>query len=266
MRFRFLFIAFNVVLLISFLLIFLMPAFVLGWEYSGVFWESNWPVAAAFLLVLIALNAYFVYNWKVFNLLEQEKWQDLITFLEDRMKARGKISKGRARILINSYVVSGAVERIRDLEAFLREHQPSLVPGLAMELGVPHLLSQNPDDMTAYFGEMVERKGVSDALWVRWAYGLSLLNLEKFDEAEAELKTVLSASNDLLLKPLTAHMLERFGARDESTAVEVRAVKERLREKYPREKFARELEKGKQQLQVLFLAPKIQEAHSWIYS
>ncbi|MFP4377660.1 MAG: hypothetical protein ACLFP4_11510 [Spirochaetales bacterium] len=266
MRFRFLFVAFNVVLLVSFLLIFLMPAIVLGWEYSGVFWESNWPVAAAFLVVLIVLNVYFIYNWKTFTLLEQEKWDELILSTEEQMRRRGRISKGRARILINAYVVSGGIERIRDLEAFLRDHQPSLVPALAMELGVPHLLSKDANEMAAYFGELRDDGRTSQPRWVRWSYALALLNQEQFDEAAAEFRTVLDESNDLLLQPLTAHMLERFGARDEATAIEARETKSKLRAKYSREKLARELDKGKQNLQILFLAPKIQEAHEWIYS
>jgi len=266
MRFRLLFIAFNVVLLVSFLLIFLMPAIVLGWEYSGVFWESNWPVAAAFLVVLIILNAYFIYNWRTFTLLEQEKWQELIEYIEDQMRRRNSISKGRARILINAYVVSGSIDRIRDLEAFLREHQPALIPPLAMEIGVPHLLSQDADEMAAYFGELRDDGRASQPRWIRWSYALALLNQERFDEAALEFRAVLAESRDLLLQPLTAHMLERFGARDEATAIEARETKNKLREKYSREKLSRELEKGKQNLQVLFLAPKIQEAHEWIYS
>ena len=52
MKFRLLFIIFNFVILASFLLIFLMPAFVLGWEYTSVFWSTNWPVGLVFLVVL----------------------------------------------------------------------------------------------------------------------------------------------------------------------------------------------------------------------
>lgn len=265
MRFRVLFVAFNVVLLISFLLIFLMPGFVLGWDYSTVFWQSNWPVAAVFVAVLFSLNLYFVLNWRVFSLLETEAWEELTDYLEKQMEQKKRITRGRARILINAYVVSGRIDRITDLEHFLREHQPDTVPRLAMELGVPHLLSKDADEMADYFAELVAEPKTAQPLWVRWSYGFALMSQTKLDEAHAQLRAVLDESNDLLLQPLAAHMLEPFGTRDEQTSIRVRETKQKLATKYRPERLARELEKGRQSLHVLVIASRIEDAHRWIF-
>ncbi|HKJ86158.1 MAG TPA: hypothetical protein VKA06_08780, partial [Spirochaetia bacterium] len=181
MKFRLLFIIFNVVILVSFALIFLMPAFVLGWEYTQVFWSSNWPVGAVFLLVLAGLNGYFVYNWRVFTLLEQEDWNGLIAYLEHEAYERTRLSRQRARILINAYVVTGQVDRISDLEAFVRQEKASLLAKLAVEFGLPYLLSSDGEKMVEYFGELSREPRASEPAWVRWCYAFGLMNGSRFD-------------------------------------------------------------------------------------
>lgn len=265
MRFRVLFIVFNLVILASFVLIFLMPALVLGWEYTTVFWRSNWPVGAVFLVVLAGLNAYFVYNWRVFTLLEREEWQALIDYLEKWTFERKRLSRQRARILINAYVVTGQIERIKRLEQFLREEKPREVARLAMELGIPYLLSQDPEAMLAYFGEAKELEGLSQPQWVHWAYAFALLNAGRFDEAKAELLAVLEESRDPLLRLLSAHMLEPFGAQDERAAETAREAREELHARYTRDKIDKELERQRHHLQVLFLSSRIEEARDWVF-
>jgi len=265
MKFRLLFIIFNVVILVSFALIFLMPAFVLGWEYTQVFWSSNWPVGAVFLLVLAGLNGYFVYNWRVFTLLEQEDWNGLIAYLEHEAYERTRLSRQRARILINAYVVTGQVDRISDLEAFVRQEKASLLAKLAVEFGLPYLLSSDGEKMVEYFGELSREPRASEPAWVRWCYAFGLMNGSRFDEARAELTAVLQESRDPLLRTLTAHMLEPFGAQDEATAQLVKDVRQELRAKLSRERFDRELERQRQNLQVLFLSSRIEEARDWVF-
>jgi predicted nucleic acid-binding protein len=265
MKFRLLFIVFNLVIFASFALIFLMPAFVLGWEYAGVFWSTNWPVAAAFLLVLGALNAYFVYNWKVFSLLEQERWEELIEHLERAAFQQKRLTRARAQILINAYVVAGQVDRIRKLERFLRDEKPRLVARLAVQLGIPYLLSQDADSMLAYFADVKEMEGVAQPYWVRWCYAFALMTAGRFDDARPQLVAVLHECRDPLLRSLTAHMLEPFAGGDRELRTTVEDARLRLRDKYTRERLDRELERQRQNLQVLFLSPRIEEARDWVF-
>jgi hypothetical protein len=265
MKFRVLFIIFNVVILASFALVFLMPAFVLGWEYTSVFWSGNWPVGAVFLLVLAGLNGYFVYNWRVFTLLEQEDWNALISYLEESAYERTRVSRQRARILVNAYVVTGQLDRIRDLEAFVRAQKPRLLAKLPLEFGLPYLLSNDGAQMIEYFGPLRDEPRVSQPTWVRWCYAFGLMSDSRFDEARAELVAVIQESRDLLLRTLTAHMLEPFGAQDEATAQLVATVRSELRARHTRNAIDRELERQRQNLQVLFLSSRIEEARDWVF-
>ena len=266
MKFRLLFIIFNVVILASFLLIFLMPAFVLGWEYTSVFWSTNWPVGLVFLIVLGALNGYFAYNWRVFTLLEREDWDALIGYLETVVLEKKRFTRQRIRILVNAYVVKGRIEKIGDLESFLRDARPNLVPRLAIELGLPHLLSNDGERMVGYFGEMKDRENVSDPVWVRWCYAFALMTAGRYDEAKGELVAVLEETRDPLLRVLTAHMLEPFGSQDEQVAQRVKDEREALRSKLTRDRIDRELERQRQNLQVLFLTSRIEEARDWVFT
>lgn len=266
MKFRILFIIFNVVLVASFALIFLMPAFVLGWEYTSIFWSGNWPIGAVFALVLVGLNGYFGYNWRIFTLLEQEDWEGLISHLERAAYERTRLTSQRARILVNAYVVTGRLDKIRELEQFIRDRKPRLLPRLSVELGVPHLLSNDGQRMVEYYGDIKDRGGIREPAWIRWAYAFGLMLVSRRDEARAELSAVLQESRDPLVRALTAHMLEPFGDRDETIARQVESTRASLREKYTRDKMDREIERQRPNLQVLFLSSRIEEARDWVFS
>ena len=266
MKFRVLFIIFNVVILASFALIFFMPVFVLGWEYTRVFWSANWPVGVVFVLVLGGLNAYFAYNWRVFTLLEQEDWEGLIAHLERAAYDRKRLTRARARILINAYVVSGRLDRIRDLERIVRAEMPHLLPRLSIEFGVPYLLSNNGSEIIGYYGSMKDVPGLAEPLWIRWAHAFGLMIESRYDEARAELCAVLQESRDPLLRSITAHMLRPFGDGDEGTAGLVADARAAIRAKYSRDRIDRELERQRPNLQILFLTSRIEEARDWVFT
>ena len=72
MKFRLIFIVFNVVLVISFLVIYVTPLLILGWSYTRIFWANNWYLPVIFVGIIGVLNAYFASNRKLFRLLENE--------------------------------------------------------------------------------------------------------------------------------------------------------------------------------------------------
>ena len=51
MKFKTIFILFNIVIIASFAIIFFMPLMMLGWDYTAIFWKNNW-----FLPIVFHLN------------------------------------------------------------------------------------------------------------------------------------------------------------------------------------------------------------------
>ncbi len=81
MKFRTIYILFNVVIAVSFVFVFFLPFFLLGWDYSLEFWKGSWYLALFFIVLLGVLNAFFAWNWKVFSLVEKEDWSGLSAHL-----------------------------------------------------------------------------------------------------------------------------------------------------------------------------------------
>ena len=98
MKLKAVFLLFNAVLVASFLLIFLMPLFLLGAGSFPLFWGRNWIIGVVFLATLAAVNLYFALNWRIFTSLEREDWPALIVQLEERVLRRG--GAATARVLV----------------------------------------------------------------------------------------------------------------------------------------------------------------------
>ena len=266
MKFRVLVIVFNAVIVASFAVIFMMPMLVLGWEYTGTFWARNWPFGLAFAAILVGVNIYFIYNWKVFSMLERESWDELIAYLEQQVYERGRFGGQRVKILINAYILRAGTDKIGDLEAFLREKRPGLVPRFSIELGIPYLTSQDAAAMEAFFGELKDKPRCSRPLWVRWNYAFALMLQSRADEAQGVLSAVMEETRDPLQQLLAAYLLNTYGADDDNVARQVERVRSGLATRATRESFARFVEKHRDNVQVLLLSQLIRDALDWLFA
>jgi len=73
-RFRLIVLIFNIVIVLSFLFVFLFPLLLLGPSYFSLFISHNWVAGLLFLAALAAVNLYFAVNGRLFGLLEKEDW------------------------------------------------------------------------------------------------------------------------------------------------------------------------------------------------
>ena len=265
MKFRILFALFNFVIVAAFALIVLMPALVLGWEYSQVFWRGNWPVAIVFAAVLGGLNTYFGINWRLFTLLEREDWQGLIDHLEQKILVKNRLGKQRLRVLINAYVVTGASDRISELEMRLREIDSAWVSRFPLEFGIPYLLKNDASAMERFFGEMKERSDCPEPVWVRWNYGFAMILQQKLDEARAILMAIADETKNPVQQLLIAYLLDSASAHDESARSVVGKLKSALQSRYQGDRWERELERQRSGLQVLVLSKLIDDASRWAF-
>ena len=72
LKFKIIFISFNILLVFSFLIIFLLPVFMLGSEYALQFLQSSWWVAVIFLVILVFINLIYFLNRRILTYLEDE--------------------------------------------------------------------------------------------------------------------------------------------------------------------------------------------------
>jgi hypothetical protein len=257
-KFRIVFLLFNVVVVVSFLVIYLMPLAILGGEYTRQFWSDNRALPLLFAAILVALNTYFVFNWKLFTLLETEEWDGLIDHLEHRIYRRRLILAHYCRILINAYLVRSRLESIERLEHELEAKRPGLIDQLAMPLGVRYLLSGDPAAMATYFGRFAGRK-FRDRGWVELCRGFAGLLSGDRESTRSVLTALLQRERNPVLLALALYLLETVAPGEH--ADEAR----RLRERMDSEAFAEEVERQRNQVQVVILDKLLRDAREWLY-
>lgn len=266
MKFKVIFLVFNAIVVVSFLFIFLIPFFMLGWDYTRMFWAENWTVAVVFIAVLAGLNGYFLWNWKLFTLLEREDWYGLIDYIEDRVFTKKRLGKQHLRVLINTYVITSQPEKITQLEQFLRENRPALVPRFALHLGIPHLLRNDAEDMKSYYAEMRSHPKCADREWINWSYAFSLMLNQESENAKEVLIDLQRRTKNDVLALLTLYLLDAFTVSDKQVNNIVLERKKGFQSKYTPEQWNKEVEKNRGNLQVIVLSKLVRDASAWVFS
>jgi len=265
MKFKTIFITFNIILLFSFLFIFFMPFVMLGWEYTRTFWGQNWYLAAAFVLVLAGPNAYFVKNWTLFTLLEAEDWHRIKLHLEDRIFNRKAVNGQNVRILINTYLVLSEIGGVLRLEEFLKTEKKRLHSAFGLELGLPYLVRNEPEAMEVYFSALVSDPGTKNRDWIRWNLVFARMMKKDFDPAKAELIALAKEAKHPVLKLLSLYLLDSFKSLDPAAASAVVEGKAGIRKRYGEKEWNAVLERSKTNLQVLVLMKLVKDATLWLF-
>jgi hypothetical protein len=264
MKFKFIFILFNLIILLSFLAIYFMPLIMLGWDYTKVFWGRNWGLPLFFISVIGLLNAYFILNWKVFTLLEREDWPALIAHLEHRIYEKKLIFGQQVKILINAYLVRSELDAIGKLESFIRDRKPKLLPKSALAFGIPHLLRNDSIAMERYFSQFIHIRG-RDGAWVRWNYAFALILKGEKEESEAVLAGVCAEKTEPVLSLLSIYLLHSLKpAPERGTLAQNGRI--RIKSRYTQNQWAREVERSKSSVQIVILQKLVEEATGWLFA
>jgi hypothetical protein len=211
-KFKTLFFLFNLIILVSFAFIFLMPLPVLGWEYAVSFWAQNWSIAVVFAVLLAALDTYFLFNWRLFSLLEREDWPGLSTLLEAELDRRGTLGIQKTKIFLNACLIGQNPGRISQLrETYVARKSPA-VAKLALSLGLPLVLEGKCQEIEGFFGPLAEsRQTGSDGPWIRWCLAFGRLLDQRPDDARPLLEAGLKDPKQPLLQLLSLYLLESLG-------------------------------------------------------
>ena len=264
LKFKIIFISFNILLVFSFLIIFLLPVFMLGSEYALQFLQSSWWVAVIFLVILVFINLIYFLNRRILTYLEDENWPELKILLEQKIFSENKTRKMFIRLYISTCIATSAVDDISLLEKRFRKDNPKALKDWALQLGLPHLLKNDARGMKDYFGEFISLE-TDDAKWIKWNYCFALLLLRETEEAVVILKSLAEEKKDSLLRLSSLYMLSPFSGEEDVKAI-LENGRSELSTSMTRDLFARELDKQKDNVQTLFLSKILSEAVDWLYS
>lgn len=266
MKFRTLFFLFNLILLVSFAFIFLMPLPILGWEYAMSFWKQNWPIGLLFLAVLAALDSYFVVNWTLFHRLEREDWAGLRELLETEWTRKGKLGVQKTKILINACLIGQNPQRINELRDQLTAKKSPVVPKLALSLGLPLVLKGDSAGIEAFFGPLADDRRVgADAPWIRWCRAFGFLLASRPDEARPLLEAGLGLTKQPVLQLLSLYLLDNLKASSPELADRLNRDRQTLARRWTAKEWNAHLDALKERvILVLFMEKLIGEARTWL--
>lgn len=262
MKLKVIFLLFNVVIIGSFLVIFFMPFFVLGSDFSMMFWGKNWYLAVLFLLVLGAFNLFFGRNWRLFSILDKEDWPALKEYLEKMLFEKGRVTGQYIRLYAQACLISGSIMEIRPLEAKVKEKKEKLIEKHALVFGLPYLVEQDAQAMENFFGTYFHGSG-KHTPWVRWCHAFSLMLLGKTPEAEEELKNIYTTSRENLLRLLSLYLLSGCGGYLSGDFVN--QGKSELRGQCTPADLEAEKRKSSENYLILVLSRLINDAKLWLF-
>lgn len=265
MKFKTIFILFNVVIVLSFLIIYFMPLFMLGWEYTADFWSKNWYLPIIFVAVIGGLNTYFIINWKLFRYLEAEDWDRLQTYLENQIYEKRHLRPQYLRVLVNAYLVKSEIEAIKKLDIFCKENYPGVRNNFPMMLSIPYFLSNDSRAMKEHFKEFLTTAKGKDLLWVKWGFAFASFLSDEKENAKYLLLELAGEKKDNILRLLTVYILDAYRKLDEQVGEVVDSAVQELRTSFTRKSWEKEIEKAKGEMFVVILTKIIGEATDWLF-
>jgi hypothetical protein len=237
----------------------------LGGDYVKTFWASNWYLAAVFWLVFLILNAYFALNRKLFSLLEAENWQEVRSYLENRVYSRNRLSRRTLTILINTYIVLSDMAGLRKLSRYLEEKKSRFFPFFGLELGVPYLVRDDAAGRLAYFEGLLGNPKARKKDWIRWNIAFSRMAADERERARDELADLTRNLRDPVPLLLSAYLLEGCGGTDAAVKTLAEDTRAALREKYPPRAWNRLVERPRNDLMILVFSKLLDEARNWLF-
>jgi hypothetical protein len=268
LKFKTIFVFFNILIIVSFISILCMPYFMLGWDYVKIFWGTHWYLAAVFFVVMAAMNAYFLRNWKLFSLLEIENWKGVREYLEELVYKKKKESRQAVRLLINTYIVLADTKALGELSRYL-EQKPSRYFGFfALELGIPYLVENDPAAMRDYFERALRNPASRKKDWLRWGAafaGLGSSGRETREAAAGELADLASGSREAVLRLLAVYLLDNRAEKNDESGPFTAGVRAALRSSYTRSSWEKSAGRFKVSLGGLILKQLLRDAENWLF-
>jgi len=265
-KFRTVFFLFNLIIVLSFAFIFLMPLPILGWAYAVSFWGQNWPIAFVFVAVLAALDGYFLAHWRLYTLLEREDWPGLKVHLEAELARKGRLSLSSSRIYINACLIGQVPSKLTELRVLYMEKKIPYLPQLALSLALPLVLEGQSAEVESFLRPYAtNRKTGADGPWIRWSLAFAGLLGNERDRSRNELQNLLGDRLEPALELLSLYLIDTLRASDVEQNVNYDQKKAVLAAGLTDKEWVAHLDKLKETvILVLFMGKLIQDARTWL--
>ncbi|GHU66088.1 hypothetical protein FACS189447_06240 [Spirochaetia bacterium] len=271
MKFRTLFILFNVILIVFLAILCLTPTFLLGAAFASAFWRSNWFLVLILAAILVGFDSYFIINRQLYALLEREDWPALVHYLEDRVVRQGKYNAHLVRLLANTYLVLSDSPSVMSLENKAAIARPSLVENNALIFGAARILGRDIPGAVRFFETRVSTAKPAQRQWMHWYHGFALLLNKQYEKSAEEFSLLARSGSDGVTAGLAAFFLADTLAKalpDKAADLEAAAAegKERVLKSMPQPRdWARETTRICTEIHAAALSKYMEESGAWLY-
>ena len=211
MKFKYLIIAFGIIIVIAVLITAFLPLMLASVESgfsAGSFHFIVMPLLAFMILLLAGMSIYFFLNYRLLSLLEREDWPALAYYLEQKIFVKNRYSDRFVRLLASSYLVISDFQSVIKLESKAMLKKPSVVSKNILIFGSARILNNNHGEAAAFFKSHSPKCKGKDRQWVQWFHGFSYLLAGAFNAVEPEFSSLSVSSNDALITGLSAYFLQ----------------------------------------------------------
>lgn len=270
MKFKYLIIAFSIIIIVIILVAALLPTMLAGPEVSSNLRYITLPLVIFMVILLISLGIFVLINYRLLSLLEREDWPALSYYLEQKIFVKGRYSARNVRLLASSYLVVSDFPSVLKLEHKALLIKPSVIEKNVLIFGAARVLSGGGPDTIAFFKAHMESGKAEEKQWIHWFFGFSQLLSGSFGAAEAEFMTLAVASKDALITGLSAYFLQSSIAKHSQKPEECRRIAEsgrsRIMEVLPHmDNWNKEVTRMASEIYIAVVRKYINETRDWIY-
>jgi len=272
LKFKYLIIAFSILIVFCLLITVLLPLFVPDTAYAVNLRYVTSPLLILMSVILVCLGIFLLFNYRLFLLLEREDWPALAYYLEQKIFVKNRYNSWFVRLLANSYLVISDYPSVLKLEnrAFLAKK--SVVEKNVLIFGAARVISGDHKGAAAFFKTYLDngRLVKKDREWVRWFYGFSLLLNSAFDKAEDEFLSMAVSSGDVIITGISAYFLANNLARNSLRRQDCLAAAENGRSRVidalkSLEGWKKEIVKTENEIHIAVIRKYINQAGIWLF-
>jgi hypothetical protein len=270
LKFKYLIIAFSVIIIIIILVIALLPMITSGPEFAANFRYITLPLVIFMVCLLIFMGIFVLINYRLLLLLEREDWPALSYYLEQKIFVKGRYTPRNVRLLASSYLVVSDFPSVLKLEHKALLIKPSVIEKNVLIFGAARVLSGGSADTIAFFKAHMDNGKPEERQWIHWFFGFSQLLNGSFGAAETEFTALAMSSKDALITGLSSYFLQGTIAKYSLKPEECRRIAEngrtRIMEALPHiDNWNKEVHRMSTEIYIAVVRKYINETRDWVY-
>jgi len=272
LKFKYLIIAFSILIVVFLLITALLPTLVPGSAQTVNLRYMTFPLLVLMSVILVCLGIFFLLNYRLFLLLEREDWPALAYYLEQKVFVKNRYNNRYVKLLASSYMVMSDYPSVSKLENKVFLAKRSIVEKNVLIFGSARVISGDYNGAAAFFKNHLDKSKLNkqNREWVQWFYGFSCLLNRVPDKAEDEFMSIAVSSGDANLTGISAYFLANNLAgkslRMQDCLVAAEKGRKRVVDTLKNiENWKKEVNKSETDIHVAIIRKYVNEAGVWLF-